>query len=314
LISPISKERFLGCLLGHAVGDGVGAPFEGLSSDLIYNSFGRAGEIVAKPPVERLFYTDDTQMMIGLAEVLLAHGEVDEEMLLRTFATNYDPKRGYGPGTRQLLESLPAHGDWRAACKAIFPEGSFGNGGAMRVSPVGLLFCEDLDRVAAEADRSAAPTHAHPLGVEGARLMAVAVALAVREPVFDKAAFYSQLWRYAREEEFRWQIRLAAQLGEHDGLSTLGNSLESHRSVMTAIACFTSTPESYSRTIARAIAQGNDTDTLAAMAGALSGAHLGVGAIPVNLLELLEDEVKGRTYIRSLAEQLHGSYVRTFNA
>ncbi|MEI8194705.1 MAG: ADP-ribosylglycohydrolase family protein [Phycisphaerae bacterium] len=314
MMQPVSQDRFLGCLLGHAVGDAVGAPFEGLTSDLIYNSFGRTTDIIAKPPVEQLVYTDDTQMMIGLAETLLAHGRVNEDALCQAFVANYDPRRGYGTGTRRLLESLPAHPDWRSQTKTIFPDGSFGNGGAMRVSPVGLLFCDNLDRVAEEADRSAAPTHAHPLGIEGARLMAVAIALAAREPVFDRRAFYQQLWRYAREEEFRWQLQLAVELTDTDSLRTLGNSLEAHRSVVTAIACFTTSPDSYVHTIARALAQGNDTDTLAAMAGAISGAHLGVDAVPGHLRALLEDEDKGRSYITGLATRLHQVYLRAYRA
>ena len=58
----------------------------------------------------------------------------------------------------------------------------------------------------------------------------------------------------------------------------------------------------------RAILLGGDTDTIAAMAGALSGAYLGVDAIPAELLRRLEDDVKGRTYLAYLAEQLHQSH------
>ncbi len=75
---------------------------------------------------------------------------------------------------------------------------------------------------------------------------------------------------------------------------------------MTAIASFTESISSYPDTIARAISMGGDTDTLAAMAGALSGAHLGKHAPPPNLLDLLEDGHKGKTYIRDLAHSLHG--------
>ena len=99
---PVTCDQFLGCLLGHAVGDGMGAPFEGLSSDLIYHSFGRTAEIIAKPPVDRLMYTDDTQMMIGLAETLIAHGHVDQDALCQAFVASYDPRRGYGSGTRKM--------------------------------------------------------------------------------------------------------------------------------------------------------------------------------------------------------------------
>ena len=73
---------------------------------------------------------------------------------------------------------------------------------------------------------------------------------------------------------------------------------------MTAIACFASYPESYSNVIAQAIGLGDDTDTVAAMAGAISGAHLGIAAIPQHLLVMMENGAKGRDYINGLAMQL----------
>ena len=73
---------------------------------------------------------------------------------------------------------------------------------------------------------------------------------------------------------------------------------------MTAIACFTLWPDSYDQVIANAILIGGDTDTIAAMAGAISGAHLGIEAIPTRFLNCLEDDHKGRKYILELARGL----------
>ncbi len=75
--------------------------------------------------------------------------------------------------------------------------------------------------------------------------------------------------------------------------------------MVTAIACFTCSPSSYEGAVARAIGLGDDTDTLAAMSGALVGAHLGVAAIPPRLLDRLEDGAKGRSHIGQLAALLH---------
>ena len=163
------------------------------------------------------------------------------------------------------------------------------------MAPVGLLFCDDLDRLIEEARLSALPTHVHPIGIEGAQLLALAIALTVRGPQLDRKAFYRELSGRAQNEEFRWALSAAARLRPTDSLAFLGNSLEADRSVITAIACFTGSPESYETTVVRAISLGNDTDTLAAMAGALSGTYLGVNAIPSYLIEKLEDGPKGRT-------------------
>jgi poly(ADP-ribose) glycohydrolase ARH3 len=182
--ATVSPDCFAGCLLGQAVGDGLGAPYEGLLPDMIYHDFGPSSELVKNPENETLYYTDDTQMMIGVAETLVERGHIEEETLCRAFAANYQPRPGYGKGARRVLEAMLEGGDWRELARSQFPGGSLGNGAAMRVAPVGLLFCDDLDRVWDQARLSALPTHVHPLGIEGAQLLALAVALAVRAPVF----------------------------------------------------------------------------------------------------------------------------------
>jgi poly(ADP-ribose) glycohydrolase ARH3 len=297
-------EQFTGCLIGQAVGDALGAPFEGLSADLVYE-MGPASAHVAAPRYERLYYTDDTQMAIGVAETLAREGEIRYESLCAAFAVNYQPERGYGQGARRVIEAMIAGGDAQELASTLFPGGSLGNGAAMRVAPVGLFFCDDLDRVAAEAQRSALPTHVHPIGIDGTRILALAVALAAREARFDRGQFFGELTRRAQTEEFQWQLSVAGELGPDDTLVGFGNSLEAHRSVVTAIACFAAAPESYTDVVSRAIGMGNDTDTLAAMAGALSGAHLGIQGIPSRLIELLEDEAKGRSYLEALATRLY---------
>lgn len=301
----VSKsDRFRGCLLGLAVGDAFGAPFEGMPADAIYYSFGFARKIVAKPPMDSLTYTDDTQMMIGVAEAILESRRIEEASLVRAFVRNFDPGRGYGQGARKILDLMASGGNWRELSRTIFPGGSLGNGAAMRVAPVGLFFHDDLDRVAEEAARSAYPTHVHPVGVEGAQLIALAVALVMRNERFDKDAFYSELMARAGTEEFQRQLAKAARLGPEDSIAGFGSTLEAHRSVVTAIACFASSPESYVEVIARAVGLGDDTDTVAAMAGAISGAHLGVGALPKHLLALMENGPKGRDYIDELSKKL----------
>jgi poly(ADP-ribose) glycohydrolase ARH3 len=307
----IPLDRFLGCLLGQAVGDALGAPFEGLPADFIYWTEGPVHELLAQPSTDVLRYTDDTQMMIGVTETLIEHGEIQQAALAQRFAANYEPDRGYGSGAREILRCMGEGGDWHMLAETIFSGGSFGNGAAMRVAPVGLLFCHDLERVAKQARESALPTHRHPLGIEGAVLLAVAVALAVQGPPFDRRAFYRTLKDHCQSEEFQWQVRAATKLRRQHSVGFLGNSLPAHRSVMTAIACFTTSPNSFEDTVAKAIALGDDTDTLAAMAGALSGAHLGHSAIPDRWVERLEQGPKGLAYLRELAEKLHQRHVNS---
>src|SRR5689334_19169349 len=101
-----SLSQFTGALIGLAIGDAVAAPYEGLDSQLIVAKFGNPRNVVNRPPVERLCYTDDTQMMIGLAETLIEHGEVNQDALAAAFVRNHDPRRGYGQGARTLIDGI----------------------------------------------------------------------------------------------------------------------------------------------------------------------------------------------------------------
>jgi poly(ADP-ribose) glycohydrolase ARH3 len=175
--SALLADRFAGCLLGLAVGDALGAPYEGLTGPDIFFRFGPPHVIVKNPSGDTLYYTDDTELMIGVAETLAECGTVDESRLVRAFAENYHPERGYGQGARKIIERMCRGTDWRALAETIFPGGSFGNGAAMRVAPVGLLFVGDADEVWRQARASALPTHTHPVGIEGAQVLALAIAL-----------------------------------------------------------------------------------------------------------------------------------------
>ena len=158
---PTLRERFRGCLLGAAVGDVVGAAVEAESAAYIAKTFRSIEEILATETVEEFTgppwrvgrFTDDTQMMICVAEWLLAD-EADPadapQRLLARFADAYEPWRRYGPGTAGILRLFEAHRDnWRELATSMFPEGSQGNGGAMRVAPVGLAYFRDTKKAAA---------------------------------------------------------------------------------------------------------------------------------------------------------------------
>ncbi len=302
------RERFLGCMLGLAVGDGLGAPYEGLTAPDIFRQFGPPDVVAANPSGETLYYTDDTEMMIGVAETLVEHGRVEPESLARAFAANYHPDRGYGKGARLIIETIQAGGDWRAVAKTVFPGGSLGNGAAMRVAPVGLLFCDDPDAVWEQARLSARPTHRHPVGVEAAQVMALAVATAAKAEVIDRREFLKSLLGRAETEEIRWALKTAIRLRRGDSIAVLGHTLEAHRSVVTAIAAFAACPADYTLAVGRVIGLGDDTDTLAAMTGALCGAFGGLAAVPAGLVEQLENQVKGRDHIRELAGRLYERY------
>jgi len=302
--TPDRQARFEGCLLGLAVGDAMGAPFEGSDPDFLKRNYAGPRALLDLPGNGKtLVYTDDTQMMLGVAEALLEKDLPTERDYARRYAENYEPWRGYGGGARVTLECLRNGMDSALASTVVFPDGSFGNGAAMRVAPVGLRFARDPERLLAQARESARPTHRHPLGIEGAVVMARAVSLAVEMDALDGDRFFDALEAVVETEELAAQLKRARTAGGEE-LGALGSSVTAHRSVPTAVACFARYPRSYPDAVGTAILLGGDTDTIAAMAGAISGAFLGRHAIPKRWLTALEGGPKGRTYIQDLAAKL----------
>jgi len=133
------------------------------------------------PPPWR--WTDDTAMALSIVATLAEQGDVDEARLALSFAKQYaaEPNRGYGPAMYALLPQLRHKRTGKDAAQRLFGgQGSFGNGAAMRVAPLGAFFADDLAAVVEQADRSARVTHAHPEGIAGAIAVAVAAAWAWR--------------------------------------------------------------------------------------------------------------------------------------
>jgi poly(ADP-ribose) glycohydrolase ARH3 len=263
-------------------------------------------------------YTDDTQMLIGVAETLAECGQLDPEHLAQRFVANYAPYRGYGAGTHHVLSALQQGVSWKEAATLAFPDGSFGNGAAMRVAPVGLLYHDDLGKLRDAAERSASITHTHPLGMEGAVLQALAVATAVHVPrtKLDPGTFLNHLRAHVRDDSGEYLqslMRIASLLTSDPPVSevvaALGHDVRAHRSVPAAIYAFLSHPQSFEEAVRFAVRLGGDTDTIGAMTGAIAGAYHGVDGIPKTWMDALENSEKGRDYVRALAERLYNRHV-----
>jgi len=126
-------------------------------------------------------WTDDTLMALSIFESLRVSGEINQRRLARSFSDHYEGSRGYGPAMHRLLAQFREGRDWSEASGLQFcGQGSYGNGGAMRVAPVGAFFADDLEAVAEQAARSAVVTHSHPEAVAGAVAVAIGAAQAWR--------------------------------------------------------------------------------------------------------------------------------------
>ncbi len=274
-----TRDRFRGLMLGTAVGDALGRPIEGLQQ--VSPSY--IEEIVSGP--RSMIYTDDTAMTIWLAESLLAAGGFDGADMSMRFAEGYqrEPFRGFGANVVDVFSRVLRGFNWKETARSQFGgTGSYGNGAAMRVAPVALWKFPDIDETVRLARQTAEVTHTHPVGVEGAVIQATAAGHALRDD-FDRDVLLGALRGLVKSQIFRSKLEVlprAIESSDDDYARLhLGNGVSAGNSVVTALYCFLAS-EGFKETVIRAVRIGGDTDTIAAMAGALAGARYGATAIP----------------------------------
>ncbi len=288
------QDRSVGSLLGLALGDAMGAKHEGgLAARSLWWLLG-----LRRPGVLR--WSDDTQMTLVLAQSLARHGRIHQDELAAGWAREARWSRGYGPGTLRLLKRVRGGMSWEQAARSVFPDGSYGNGAAMRVAPIGLFHDDPLQRRAA-AEASARITHAHPLGVEGAVLIAEAVHLAAKD-----ACEVESLRSACTLPEFTTRLDRLPELLASDPepkqvARDLGQRMTAHESCVTAVYVYLRfRDQPFEHMVAFVNRMGGDTDTIAAMAGALYGADRGSKSLPEGPLSRLEDRADIEEAARAL--------------
>jgi ADP-ribosylglycohydrolase len=223
-------DRVRGCLLGLAVGDALGAPLEGLSSQQIRTHYGRVRNYVdgvaawkRKPYRWRMLglYSDDTQQSLAVSDVLLDYRRVDQERLADLYLGLMTPKgpfvgahRGIGRSFRQVLSALerrvPAH---------LTGQPTAGIGAAMRIAPVPLYFGDEVAQMFESAMAASLMTHRDVRSLSGA----LAVAHTIRRLVAGEPRNASLVFRVA-SDVVKDEERIAAlyggfvlKLDEHTG-------------------------------------------------------------------------------------------------
>lgn len=228
-------------------------------------------------------YTDDTEMALGIVEVLARHGSIDQYDLASTFAERYvaDIYRGYGPAAHGILQGIHDGTPWRNVSYAVFNgTGSLGNGAAMRVAPLGAYFADDLDRVVREADLSAEVTHAHREGRAGAVAIAVAAALAWQwhGRAVDPRELLTAVIARTPEGPTRQGLEAAAVLGDASierAARVLGNGAKvtSPDTVPLAVWLASRHLDDLPGSLWAVLEAGGDVDTLGAMVGGVVALH-----------------------------------------
>ncbi len=216
-------------------------------------------------------FTDDTVLTVAVADAILT--DRDYARVIKSYARRH-PGRGYGGGFRAWM-----------AKPGYEPYNSFGNGSAMRVSPVGFAFGSEAE-VLQEAWRSAACTHDHPEGIKGAEATALAVYLA-------RTGANKEAIRRRIHEEFGYDLsRTVDQI--RPGYSFNGTC---QGSVPQAIGAFLDST-SYEDTLRNAISLGGDSDTQACIAGGIAEAYY--KDIPLDILRQVKKRLSADLWEKTL--------------
>jgi poly(ADP-ribose) glycohydrolase ARH3 len=245
-------------------------------------------------------------------EALRDDPSFDPALIAERFLANFHPFRGYGARIYGIMARMRQGTPWDEV-----GTDSWGNGGAMRIAPIGFFFYDEPERLQEAALICTQITHRHPEGLAGAVAQALAVRMALQKgqagEAIDHVSFLEEIVQgvcgvdrgVARELE---RIGEMEQGGDLEAkieriAATFPRDVSAKGAVPAAIASFLLN-DGFQGTVETAVNCGGDTDTIGAMAGAAAGAYYGYSAIPSAWLEPLENGAKGRDYVASLAEEL----------
>ena len=320
-MEDVLYDKILGCLLGGASGDAMGAATEGRSRGEISKLFGHKVETYEIPPNDTFGagnkaggFTDDFSSAYFAAEsVVNNNGVVDEEVVKRALIEWSEHHEFFdrfaGPTTRLAIrrykgEEIPVSNSIKNRSRAAT------NGSAMRIAPVGLFNAGDVEAAIKDAVVLAGVTHNNTLALSGAGAVAAAVAEACKPgaDMIDVACagiYGAQKGEKIGQERgvvvsgpsVSRRIEIAVDLANtNDTLSTkvdnitevIGTGLHISEAVPSAFGFFVACRGNAFQTIIETINAGYDTDTVGTIAGAIAGAYDGAATFPDNAIEIME--------------------------
>ena len=268
-------------LVGTAIGDALGVPFESM---LVNNKelINWDGKTFTGSVYHQLLpgqYSDDTQMSIMVAESLINNkGFNPDDLAVRYVDWIVSGRaRGYGRTTLMAVQNLSAGKHWSESGIA----GSYGNGTAMRAAPFGIYFRNDLQSLVAICKIDSAITHASEDAEAGSIAIALAAAYAVNDDTEDLLERISEKLPDSKVKGLVYSLGSLVnsdKISPQQALRVLGTKANVRETVPAALYCFLKF-DNYHDAILAAIKAGGDTDTTAAIVGALFGAKLSMRGI-----------------------------------
>lgn len=286
-LTEAQKDRASGVLLGQAVGDALGVPYEFEPRIPVGTAEMIGGGLGPYEPGE---WSDDTQMASCIARITAAGGDLNTDEGLDAVAKRFLIWRDWGASdignlTRDVLHSVepgPALARRMTEVSRSLALGDrAGNGALMRTGVVGLVSLYDREHGAEAAANAASLTHAHLLCVESSVLWSEAVRVAVLLGRLDVRGGLDLL---PEESARRWEAWIdEAESSDPNSFSPNGWTVTAFQAAWSSIHSTRHLDGAahLEAALQTAVAIGDDTDTVAAIAGALLGARYGASAIPV---------------------------------
>lgn len=245
------------------------------------------------------FWTDDSNMAFSIFNTLKTFGEIEQYYLAQSFADRYEVGRGYGPSMHGQLQKLRLGADWETTASSVFNgQGSWGNGSAMRVSPVGAFFADDLKKVCEEAEKSAVVTHKHEEAIVGAIAVAVATALAWKFKQQNirptRQEFIESVLPYLSSSEVKKGVVIARDINPNTSTINAadmlgrGYKVSCPDTVPFCLYCAGEFLDNYEEALWQTVSALGDRDTTCAIVGGIVVMYAGLESIPKIWLEKRE--------------------------
>ena len=330
---PNKLEMFIGCLMGGAIGDAMGAPIEFLKYEQIQEKYGEDGvETLILDKNRKAYITDDTQMTLFTADGLIksclknkdynCEKEPDYNILYKSYTDWHKCQIGQNVNNGWISALKEMH-QFRApgrTCMTYTQEnkipgsisnsinGRNGNGGIMRIAPVGLLYHNNPDLAFKVGAEATALTHGNPNAYLSAGFQAALIAYILQgNSILTSINKVTDiLVKYPNHEDVLKKVSYAIKYAEDNtdsflAIRNMGKSSTGDAALGIALFCALKHPNDYEKAIKLAVNFDGDSDTIGSIVGNIVGASVGEYGIPAIWQRRIElgDEVY------DLAEELY---------
>lgn len=294
-------DNFKGALLGLQVGDALGMPVQGWLHQDIKDNYAVL-DYMTRGMLDRGEYTEDTESTFAVAHALWKTRGFNGTVVAKSLLYHYNKRRGYELTTVKAFNALHSGFSWlESGLSTFYSHRSYGNGAAARAVPLALIYADEPEKLTEYTVLSSRITHVHPYAIEGAKLIAYAIAHLLHNvktgKTLDPLMFCEYLETKLEEKLYKDKFLvlkkfLRSKPAPKQVIAELGCDHESIHSVPTALYCFLAHCEDFFSAVRFAVNLGGDTDTLGALTGALAGAYLGAKGIPHEWRHDLKDRGK----------------------